>query len=426
MFARSSTVRTFAVALIATLLVACSASQAPSPSSASPSAPVVVPSAPPSTDPSPSAPADAGSPDPSIVVPTPSPTPAAPAVWSRPSKPIAGLSSCEWITTVIDGNGTAHLAAACSPIEFSEIRYAVATGPGHWTTATFAPPAERFETAPQLAVDGSTLYLAYTRLARTDGGCGDNGLQDVGVYYRTRSLPSGDWSGPRSLGTTRDELESFRVRDGVIHATVFNDNSNATAYVTSASGGSRVTIGSAVGSTSLRIGDDGAPRIAFEGKGIEYGRISAGAGSFKAIPNSARGWDPVLVLEPGNVADVLWSKSYHGGGCAEPDPLPEDGTYFSTDAGGSWQTVKLSKAVGGTSLTVDPATGGIHAVLSDFDSIVAFDRSPGGTWTHQKVVSGGATSPVIRQSPTTGSLLLAFAVHGENGGVSEVEVMTKG
>jgi hypothetical protein len=33
---------------------------------------------------------------------------------------------------------------------------------------------------------------------------------------------------------------------------------------------------------------------------------------------------------------------------------------------------------------------------------------------------------VIRQSPTTGSLLLAFAVHGENGGVSEVEVMTKG
>ena len=426
MSARTSITRAAAAALVAILLVACGASQSPAPSSAAPS-PIVVPSAQPSTAPAPSAePGDAGSPEPSVAVPTPSPTPAPPAVWSKSSKPVAGLSGCGSVVAAIDGSGSAHLAASCTVGQLSQVRYSVSTEPGRWTTTKLAAPANRLEMAPQLAVDGSTLYLAYTRLAPTDGGCGDDGLQDVGVYYRTRSLPSGAWSDPKQIGIVRDELQSFRVRDGVVHATVFNDKTSKTAYVTSASVGGRVPLPSVVGSTSLRIGDDATPRIAFEGNGIEYGSISGGTGTFKTIPGSSRGHSPALILEPGNVADVLWTKSYSGGGCAEPGPEPEDGTYFSTNAGGSWQTVKLSKSLGDTTMTADPSTGAIHAVLADGESVVAFDRSPGGTWTHQKLLGGAVFSVVIRQNPTTGGLLLAMSRDPIDNGVSEVEVMTKG
>ena len=430
MSARTSIASTATAVLVAILLVACAA-QAPA-STPSPGASALAPSAQPSADPSsepstapsPSTPVDAGSPDPSVA-PTPSHTPATPAVWSKP-KVVTGLSDCGSVVAAIDRAGDTHLAASCTVRELSQIRYAVSTDPGHWTTTPFVAPAGRLETAPQLAVDGTTLYLAYTRLAPTEGGCGDDGLQDVGVYYRTRSLPGGAWSEPRPIGTTRDELQSFRVSDGVVHATVFNDKTSAVAYVTSASSGSRVELPGAVGATSLRIGDDGTPRVAFEGNGIEYGPISGGTGTFKAIPGSSRGWGPVLVLEPGNVADILWAKSYNGLGCAEPGPEPEDGTYFSTNAGGSWHTVKLSKQLGDRSMTVEPSTGVIHAVIADGESVVSFERSTGGTWSHETLLSGWALSPAIRQNPTTGGLVLALSRGPIDNGVMQVEVMTKG
>ena len=130
--------------------------------------------------------------------------------------------------------------------------------------------------------------------------------------------------------------------------------------------------------------------------------------SSRTIPNSTNGWDPALALAPGNDAYLVWNRSYHGLGCAGPGPDPLDGTYFATDASGTWVSSRLTTLVGGTSLTLDPATGELHVLVSDYRRIVYFHRARGADWAHEDLARGGASSPVIRQDPTTGSLLVAY------------------
>ena len=411
------------------LVVACSNTPAPAASGAPTPSDVAAASAPPVLS----------SPDASVIpsagptiAPTPKPTPK-PATWSKATT-VPGLDDCLGVVAVIDSTGGDHLAAECSNGNLTEVRYASSSDGRTWTASRQAAPAHRYEMGPQLAVDGGTLYVAYSRLAPTDGGCGDDGLGDVGVYVRSRQLPHGSWSDPRQVGATADELQSFRVTDGVVHATVTNDWDGKTYYESLAAGSTtanrRIAISGAAGSTALRVGDDGKPRVAFEASaGLVYGTIDGGGLSTDAIPGTKRGWNPVLILEPGNVADVVWTRSWHGG-CAEPDPLPEDGTYFSTNAGGTWHSTKLSSVAGGQSITVDPATGEIHLLVSDFRSATLFERSATGSWSHRSLASGGVSSTVIRQDPTNGSLFVAYvsspgAVGGDES-INVVKVMTKG
>lgn len=354
---------------------------------------------------------------------SPNPT-AAPTAWSK-ARAVKGLGDCTSVVAAIDDNGTDHLAAVCG----SGVRYSTSTDGRTWTTTTFQPPTNRTEYEPQLAFDGKTLYLAYTRVAPEEGGCGGDGLADVGVYYRVRTLPSGGWSAPTRLGAVADHLQAFRV-NGTIHATVQSANGGATVYETLTGGTlKRYPIADATGWTSLRIGDDGKARIAYEGAdSIEFGAFGTDSFATAPIPGSARGWDPVLALAPGNAAYMLWNRSYHGAGCVEPGPDPADGTYFGTNASGHWVSSRLTKLVGGASLALDPATADLHAVVTDYRTLVYFQKAAGSSWTHATLVSkGGPSSPVIRENPKTGALLVAFVVTGPGGpqGPTIVEVMTK-
>jgi len=182
------------------------------------------------------------------------------------------------------------------------------------------------------------------------------------------------------------------------------------------------------GQTALRVGDDGAARIAFEGaKGIVFGTFDGGGFKTTLVPGSAGGFDPTLALAPGNTAELLWSRAYHGIGCAEPGPQPQDGTYFATNAGGTWATQKVSGAVGATSLIVDPATGELHALVIDGKTIDEFDKATGAAWRKTPLsTTGWVSSPVIRQDPTTGGLVAAFADQPSSNGPTEIAVMTKG
>jgi hypothetical protein len=402
------------VAAIALLVVACQTPAAAPPSS--PSSPPVSagnPSTPPASPSLPVTPTPSA--DPSSPAPTPTPKPPAPkppvvkpVAWSKPVA-VKGLEGCLSVVMAVDDLGATHLAATCG-IDSSEIRYAVSTDGTSWKTTTLAAPAGRQELEPQLAFSGSTLYLAYTRVAPTDGGCGDDGLADLGVHVRSRSLPGGPWSEPSQIGKAADHLQSLRVDGSVIHATVRNDKDRSTAYEVLTGGAlARQVIGDATGGSSLRVGDDGKGRVAYEtAKGISFGTVQNGRFVGARIPGSASGHSPVLTLAGGNVAYVIWSRHYVDGGCIDGGSNPLDGTYIATNASGRWVTSRLTTMVGAASMTIDQVTGELQLVVSDMHRIVRFHKGSGGEWAKETLTRRNPTSSVIRQNPTNGNLVVAF------------------
>ena len=210
----------------------------------------------PDAPPAPSATPDPPKPSP-VDSPAARPAPPIPTVWSKARVVMSG--SCWNPTATVDTTGTYHIVAGCG----MGIRYATSKDGRRWRTAALPHPAHRFEVEPQLAVDGSTLYVAYTRQRQVEGGCGSDGMIDVGVYYRTRTLPSGRWSAPARIGPVGAHLQSFRVVGGVIHETFITQDREGPVWYGALSRGRfrSLRIPGAIG-TSLRVGDDGHARIA--------------------------------------------------------------------------------------------------------------------------------------------------------------------
>jgi hypothetical protein len=343
---------------------------------------------------------------------------------------VPGLEECGALVAAVDDRGGYHVATTCYVGDWTEIRYSSSNDAQSWTTRAFRPPDSRFDENPQLAFEGDTLDLAFTRQAPTDGGCGDDGLADVGAFYRTRTLPSGDWSSPHRIGPPEDHLQSFRIRDGVIHATVASDDETLTWYERIAAGDpERVRIADALGAVALRIGDDGVARLAYESsKGIRFASVQGGTVSASTIPHSAGGFDPVFVLGPSNLAYVLWIHTDHSGGCAELGPAPEDGTFFATNAGGNWSSIRLTRAVGESSLTLDPATGDVLALVTTEEttdgSMTAYRRTAGGDWSKEEISDGRVSNGVLRVNPVTSAQFVAYVAWSENG-KSTVRIRTR-
>ena len=179
------------------------------------------------------------------------------------------------------------------------------------------------------------MYVGYTSIAVVDGGCGDPGLRDVGVFYRQRDLPDGKWSAPIRLGENNDHLQGFRVVDGIVHATVRADETHVYYETLDGDTFHRYPLAGVAGDTSLRIGSDGLARIAYEAEGgLEFAEFDGVGFSTTPIPGSGGGFAPSLVLGANNDAHVVWTRAYHGLGCAEPGPFPEDGTYYGTNESG--------------------------------------------------------------------------------------------
>jgi hypothetical protein len=411
--------------LTALVVVACSSPAGSPSSSGAPAAGGVTSPAPSLPAPS-DAPSEAPPAQPSVTPSAPAPTPTpAPAAWSKP-RAIAGLENCFSIFAAVDEGGRTHVVATCDS-GTNEIRYAVSTDEKTWTVSRLRPPAGRLEEEPQLAFSGNTLYLAYTRIAIEEGGCGDDGLRDLGVYVRSRSLPAGAWSAPTRIGNEGEHLLSFRVAGSTIHAAVATDAPGSAAYIAVSGGATRrVRLPDALGAVALRVGDDGTPRVAYEAKdGIAYGTIAGGRVRTDTISGSDRGESPVFALGPGNDAYAVWTRSVAGGGCAEPGPDALDGIYFSTNEHGSWQTVRLTTQVGPTSLTVDPSTGEVHVLVEGDGTLVWYHRSPGGKWAHETLARKHAVQSVIRQDPTSGRLVIVSIVDSPADDEFHVQVRTR-
>jgi hypothetical protein len=315
-----------------------------------------------------------------------------------------------------------HAAAGCG----SSIRYARSTADGGWLTATFAHPSHFVDQAPQLAVDGNRLYLAWTRGGGE--GCGPHG--DTGIRYRWRTLPDGPWSAPIAIGLSTDKLDSFRVAGGVIEFIAAPDDSDVRVLVRVDQAGEHrhALPGGTSGPASLRIGSDGRARVVYETfGGLRYGIEAAGGIASSHIPGTT-GDDqhPSLVLDGTNHAYVVWTREPPPG-CVTREPEPADGTYFATNASGSWTPTvdrRFTGIQGPTALTLDLALGRVH-VLVGGAAVTYFARSPTGSWSSATLARVFADSVSIRLDQSTGALTALYSREQEDNISASVFAFTK-
>jgi hypothetical protein len=317
---------------------------------------------------------------------------------------------CDRFSATIDATGRTHAVVLCD----GGIRYLTSVDRVAWQEHDFVPAIDTIETDPQVTTDGGRVYVAFTRLAPEDGGCGDDGLRDLGVFVQSKPLAGGDWSDPAKLGAQADHLQSFRVADGTLYATVTADDGGAPFFVSSGPGGAvRIPIPKAV-ATSLRIGDDGRARIAFVTEhAIRYGVVDGERLSATTIAHEDSIFfrAPSLVLGPGGTAGALWTEtSDGGGGCASPGPGPLDGQYVATKDAAGWHIKRLTKGDGMAAMTMDADTGVVTVAVGAYvegGPRVTLFSNEGGTWHRSSVAAAKGLYPaVLRHDPTTGDLVL--------------------
>jgi hypothetical protein len=419
MFKHRLTVRVLSLAMAIGVAACGQATTAQSSVVPSPSAAISAPSDSPIVPPSAEAGAS-GSPTPTEAVIEPTPRPRL-ARWStEPRRILSGY--CSTPVATVDQASQFHVAAICE----DRIRYATSADGKSWKTSTLAAPPDGSDLDPQLAVDGSTLYLAYTHRGPVDlDTCGgpDPRLGARGVYYRTRSLPSGGWSEPTRIGRVGDQLRSLRVVDGVIHETIVADDGlGPTSYGSQDGTTFREVKIPAAEATSLRVGDDGRPRIAYtSGSAIKYAVVTGDRLSTARVfsADDVQMQSPVLVLGSDDHAFVSWAalEIDMGGGCESPEPPKptHKGTWFATDVDGRWATKRLSKDVGSALLALDVVRGRLHAIYSDSRGIRYVTRASDGTWSGSRLdVSRDFSGSVLRRDPATGLLLLIGRMLGED------------
>ena len=351
--------------------------------------------------------------------PAPSPTqPAAPGEWSKAERIAKG--SCFGITAAIDEAGTAHIAATCG----SGITY-VTGRDGEWIADRLAAPEGYDERGPQLALDGGHLTLGYSRYAEEDGACGGSRYIDGGVFVRSRSLPDGNGRSRRGSASGRTTWRRCgcgappctRSRSGT------TERWSMSCALATPSGASLLEIPS----SPCRSGSGTTDRLASLRR---VATRSATAGSRVTASPGSGSPGPRMPMIPCWFSAAVVRRTWSGraiprvGGCAAAERDDRDGTYYATNAAGSWDVDRISKSVGHTSFTVDPSSGRVHLVIFD-DRARYFTTSGDGDWTSTRIPATSAYDVVIRQDPASARLLVAYAVLDEDAEPGGIFALTR-
>jgi hypothetical protein len=219
----------------------------------------------------------------------------------------------------------------------------------------------------------------------------------------------------------------------VIHETYASgDGQMSVSYASVADGKFRsVRIPGAV-QTSLRIGDDGRARIAYTtGDSINYAIVGRDSGLSTRTVFKSRDMQltsPSLVLGVGNRAYLAWSAhEMWGGGCADgAEPVSKPGTYFGTDASGTWQVRRISKVVADPSLTLDLDRGRASVVIGTSSGAREMTRLANGTWSGTRIPRTRSVDQlVVRRDQVTGHLLLVGLKWSEDSEKIEIVAFVK-
>ena len=339
--------------------------------------------------------------------PTPKPASTAPvsaAGWTA-ARALVDSVGCLDVTAAVDSTGGYQLAATCG----DSIRTYASTAASSWSTRVFVHPVHRAELGPQIAIAGHIEYVAYYRIA-PDAGCGSLGT-DVGVYFRSRTLPNGAWSVATKIGAVADELQSMAVSGSTILLTVSNGND---LYFETRTGSSvhRYLIPGAGGRSSVAAGSDGRARVAYESAtGLRIGTYTGSSLTSSKIGGSTqRDWAPKLVLDSADKPHVVWTRSPAPGGCVTPGPNPDDGTYYGTSAGGSWVDHRITTATGEATFDMNATNGRAYVAVTTGSGLRCYTRASDGAWSGVQVVTAkdGTDSAVVRVNEVTGALFIAF------------------
>ena len=382
--------------------------------------------------------------------------------WTGPALVGPG-AECGGIAATVDGSGTFHVAAGCA----NSIQYSV-EGTGTWSATTLSHTPGARESAPELAVDGMTLYAAFgrvvdkttylvqasdtfARIADRYGltvaellaanpaiknpnqiAIGDRLLmpaQAPSVYYRTRALPGGAWSSLKLFGRRGDVLQSFRAVNGTLHATVLTARA-VIAYQTNASGVlKRYALPGATylggPPTSLRVGSDGLARIVYQARaGIRYGIFTGAGFQWSDIPdtNGLIDGSPRLVLDARNRAHVIWARPLDNDATFQP------GTFYATNASGTWTAPgarRITTKTGAHALTMDVISGRVHVLLGTQSDVRYYTKAARGSWSLQTLTAASAASVEIRLDQPKGTLLAVYAHPPTSRPLAGVYAMTK-
>jgi hypothetical protein len=327
---------------------------------------------------------------------------------------------CYGPVLVIDGSSRYHVAASCG----EKIGYAEGTATGSWTDQMLQPPARHTESGPQIAVDGRDLYIAYTRYgpvtdADTCGGPYSTYYEDLGVYYRKRTLPDGEWSKPRKLGRADDILDSLRVADGTLHAVVVAGGGTSLVYESDNDGSLlRGRLKGVGGWISLRVGSDGKARVAYVNARDHSIRLATTDGSettSTVVADDGKLENPLLVLGPGNQPHLIWTRfRSEDEGCGGGALIDPAGTYYATLVDGTWRTERITRAIGPMSFVLDTDTGAVHVVIKGErdgragNRLTHYERSPAGGWTATPLRASVDGGFMIRLDEADGTLVVAY------------------
>jgi hypothetical protein len=281
------------------------------------------------------------------------------------------------------------------------------------------------ELAPQVAIAGNVEYVAYYRIA-PDGGCGTLG-PDIGVYFRSRTLPNGAWSVATQVGSVADTLQSFGASGSTLYLIVENGGE---LYYETRSGASfhRYLIPGGTERGSLAVGSDGRARIVYETTaGLRFGTFTGSSLSSSWVGGStSRDWAPKLSLDGTDKPHLVWTRSPKPGGCVEPGPNPDDGTYYGTDASGSWVKHRITTGTGVSAFTMDATTERLYTVLATGKGIRLYTGTSTSAWSGIKVLStsGWSDGPVVRVNQVSGAIFIAY-VNSTDSGASRIYAFSK-
>jgi hypothetical protein len=232
-------------------------------------------------------------------------------------------------------------------------------------------------------------------------------------------LPGGTWSAAKRIGPARDTLESFQVDAGILHLTVSGHDDQLPYYATrEGTTYKRYPISDEwAGETSMRVGTDGRARIAYAGKGgIQYARFTGSGFSTRKVPGTTV-WDhhPVLALDAGDKSHIVWTRN-------EPATCGESpvGTHYASNASGSWETQRITKAVGDTTIQVDP-TGRVRVLVGSEAGLKYYKTVSDGSWKGTTLASTSwAASPVLSRDPATRNILVVYINEIRSGTIQSV------
>jgi hypothetical protein len=117
-------------------------------------------------------------------------------------------------------------------------------------------------------------------------------------------------------------------------------------------------------------------------------------------------WDhhPVLTLDAGDKSHIVWTRN-------EPATCGESpvGTHYASNASGSWETQRITKAVGDTSIEVDDATGRVRVLVGSEAGLRYYKTMSDGSWKGTTLSAASwANSPTLSRDQATGAILVAY------------------